>query len=89
MHMLLVIIGGLVLLGVFLLFGYLWGGAGVGVTTAAKAFVPIWFAISIINLWVGVSRAGYTVREELPILVIVFIVPAIAAALAIWQFWRS
>jgi hypothetical protein len=89
MHMVMVIAGGIVLLGVFALFGKLWGGDVLGSAVAAKAFIPVWLAIAIVNLWVGVSKAGYTVREELPILLIVFAIPAAAAALAVWQFSRS
>lgn len=89
MHMLMVIAGGIVLLGVFALFGYLWGGNASGVATAGKIFIPVWLAVAIVNLWVGVSRAGYTVREELPILLIVFAVPAIGAGLVIWCLSRG
>ena len=42
MHMLMVIAGGTVLLGVFLLFGKLWGGDTAGLALAAKAFIPAW-----------------------------------------------
>ena len=84
MHMLLVITGGAVLLGVFLLFGHLWGDTPVSFATAAKLFVPFWLVVSVANLWMGVSKAGYTVAEELPILLIVFAVPAVLAAVMIW-----
>lgn len=87
--MLMVILGGIVLLGVFLLFGQLWGGTALAFAAAAKAFIPVWLAVSVANLWVGVNKAGYTVTQELPILVIVFAVPAAVAAIAIWQFARS
>jgi hypothetical protein len=87
--MLLVIIGGAVLLGVFLLFGQLWGGSSAGLASAAKAFIPVWLLVSIVNLWVGVSHAGYTVRDELPILLVVFAVPAVLAVIVIWQLSRS
>lgn len=89
MHMILVMAGGILLLGVFLLFGKLWGGDALGSATAAKAFIPLWLAVAVVNMWIGVSKAGYTVREELPILLIVFLVPAAVAALAIWYFSRS
>jgi hypothetical protein len=89
MHVVMVIAGGIILLGVFLLFGKLWGGDAIGSATAAKFFIPIWLAVAIVNLWVGVSKAGYSMREELPILLIVFAVPAATAALAIWLFSRS
>jgi len=89
MHMLMVIGAGIVLLGVFLLFGRLWGGDAAGMALAAKAFIPAWLAIAVANLWIGVSHAGYSMREELPILLLVFIVPAAVAALAIWYWLRS
>lgn len=89
MHMLMVVVGGVVLFGVFLLFGQLWGGATPALATAAKAFVPVWLVVSVTNLWVGVNKAGYTVAQELPILAIVFAVPAAIACIAVWQFARS
>lgn len=89
MHVLMVIAGGVVLLGLFVLFGKLWGGDTQSLATAAKIFIPVWLAVSIVNLWVGVARAGYTVREELPILLIVFAVPAIVALLPIWYLSRG
>ena len=85
MHMAMVIGGGAVLLGVFLLFGKLWGGDAAALAVAAKAFIPVWLVVSLVNMWVGVTHAGYSVREELPILAIVFVVPAALAALAIWR----
>ncbi|PYE16187.1 hypothetical protein C7410_13034 [Paraburkholderia silvatlantica] len=85
MHMLLVIVGGLVLQGVFVLSGWLWGGNAAGMAMAAKVFVPIWLIVAIVNLWIGVSHAGYGVREEFPILLVVFLVPAAFAALVIWR----
>ncbi|MEZ2224314.1 hypothetical protein [Rhizobium sp. RCC_161_2] len=89
MHMLMVIVGGVVLLGVFLLFGQLWGGSTPALASAAKVFIPVWLVAPATNLWVGVNKAGYTVAQELPILAIVFAVPAVIAAIAIWQFARS
>lgn len=89
MHMLMVILGGIVLLGVFLLFGHLWGATTPALGTAAKVFIPVWLAVSVANLWVGVNKAGYSVGQELPVLLVVFAVPAVAAAIAIWQFARS
>jgi hypothetical protein len=88
MHVLMVIVGGVVLLGVFALFGKLWGDAP-GILLAAKSFIPVWLVLSIVNMWIGVTKAGYSVREEFPILLIVFAVPAIIAAVALWQLSRS
>ncbi len=88
MHVAMVIGGGVVLLGLFLLFGKLWGGAEPAYGLAAKLFVPTWLVVSLVNMWVGVTKAGYSVREEFPILLIVFLVPALLAGLALWRFAR-
>lgn len=42
MHIVMVIGGGLILLGVFILFGWLWGASDAGMALAAKVFVPAW-----------------------------------------------
>ena len=89
MHMLLVIIGGAVLLGVFVLFGKLWGEDAAGMAVAAKAFVPLWLVVSLVNLWVGVTKAGYTVAQELPILAVVFAVPTALAVVVAWRLAKA
>jgi hypothetical protein len=89
MHVLMVIGGGLVLLGVFVLFGWLWGANAAGMALAAKVFVPAWLLVAGVNMWVGVAHAGYSAREEFPILLLVFAVPAIAAGVAVWQLSRT
>jgi hypothetical protein len=40
-------------------------------------------------MWVGVSRAGYSVAEEAPIFLVVFVVPSLVAALVAWRLSRS
>lgn len=89
MHMLMVILTGFLLLGVFAMFGKLWGGDAAGIATAARCFVPAWVIVALVNMWVGVTRAGYTVMQELPILAVVIAVPAAIALLLAWQIARS
>jgi hypothetical protein len=89
MHMAQVIAGGVVLLGVFLLFGKLWGGDAGTIGLAATVFLPVWLAVAVANMWVGVTKAGYTLAQELPILLIVFIVPAAVAFVAAWMAARQ
>jgi hypothetical protein len=81
-----IIVGGFVLLGVFALVGWWLGGGPQSTTTAAKIFIPIWLAVALINMWLGVSRAGYSVTEELPIFFAIFLIPAAAAAFIWWRF---
>lgn len=51
---------------------------------AIKLFIPLWLAGALINLAIGVLRAGYTVAAEAPIFLMVFGVPAVAALLILW-----
>ena len=89
MHMLQVIFAGLLLLGVFLMFGKLWGHETASLALAAKLFVPVWLLVALINMWVGVTKAGYTVLQELPILFVVFAIPAAFSCLAIWHWAKA
>jgi hypothetical protein len=87
MHTLKVIFGGILLLGVCLLLGRWIGGAAPKVVaTAIKYFLAIWLVATLINMWVGVSKAGYSIKDEAPVALLVFAVPAIIAII-IW--WRS
>lgn len=89
MHMATVILAGVLLLAVFALFGRLWGHGGADIALAAKWFIPVWAGIALVNLWVGVTRAGYTVAQELPILLVVFAVPSVLAVVLVWQVTKG
>lgn len=80
MHTVKVITCGLVLLVLCLVFGRAAG---------AKLFLPLWLVAAIVNLWIGVSRAGYTVADEAPVFLIVFGVPAAVALAALWQMSKQ
>jgi hypothetical protein len=82
-----IIAGGFVLLAIFAFGARLLGGAGVqSMALGAKIFIPLWFLAALINMWIGVSRAGYSVAEELPIFLLIFALPAAAAAFVWWRF---
>lgn len=55
---------------------------------AALLFVALWLIGAGINMWIGVSRAGYSVAEEAPIFLLVFSVPAAVALLIWWKYSR-
>jgi hypothetical protein len=84
MHTVIVIAAGFALLGACLFTGHLLGGAA-GLAAGAVVFVPLWLLGAGINLYVGVKSAGYTVREEFPIFLVVFAIPAAVALLAWWK----
>lgn len=81
MHTIMVITGGLLLLGALALAAK---SLGASVAKAGLWFLPIWLVGAGINMWFGVSRAGYTVAQELPIFLVVFGAPVLAALL----LWR-
>ena len=80
MHTIKVISGGLLLLAIMALIGKATGH----LAGSLWLFVPIWLAAACFNMWMGVSRAGYPVVEELPMLALVFLVPAAVALLGWW-----
>jgi hypothetical protein len=73
-----VIAVGFGVLGLCALVGRVPGGTP-GTATAAIVFLPLWFVGSAINLYVGVKRAGYSVKEEAPIFLLIFSVPTVVA----------
>lgn len=46
-------------------------------------FSVLWFGLAAANMILGVTRAGYTVLEELPIFLLIFFPPVLVA------LWRS
>jgi len=55
------------------------------VTWAGGGFLVLWLLICAVNMWIGVARAGYSVGEELPILLLNYAVPAAVALLLAWK----
>jgi hypothetical protein len=81
-----IIVGGLLLFGLFVLVAWRMGGGMPSIVTAAKVFIPIWLVAALVNMWIGVARAGYSVAEEAPIFVAIFAIPAAVAAFVWWKY---
>jgi hypothetical protein len=79
-----IIVGGVLLLGVFALVARFVGGTQ-AIVMAAKLFIPVWLVAALINMWIGVARAGYSIAEELPIFLVIFAIPAVVAAFIWWK----
>ena len=84
MHTAIVVGGGFSLLLSCLLLGHAFGGGVPGAITGAKLFMPLWLIGAAVNMWLGVSHAGYSVAEEAPIFLAIFGVPAAVAGLLWW-----
>ena len=91
MHTLKVIAAGFALLVLCLALGRAIGGPSpaAGLVFGAKVFLPLWLVGAGINMWLGVSKAGYSVAEEAPAFVMVFGIPAAIALLVYWRVSRG
>jgi hypothetical protein len=79
---------GFLLLAACLVLGRLFSANYPGATyVATLTFISLWLIISAFNLWVGVSKAGYSFGDELPIFLLIFAVPGIVAIILKWRFW--
>jgi hypothetical protein len=77
----------------FLLWGACLGAArlilGFGASSMATAtvvFIAAWFIAAAINMAVGIFKAGYSFREEFPIFLLIFALPALVAGFVKWKW---
>ena len=78
-----IILAGLILWGVCVGAAKMVAHSSRAVGVATVAFVVVWFCVAAVNMYFGVARAGYAFREELPIFLVIFLVPAIVAVAGI------
>ena len=52
---------------------------------AFVGYLVVWLIVAAFNMWVGISKAGYSAREEFPIFLLIFGVPAVLATAAKWK----
>ena len=83
----------IIILAGFALWGLCLGGArlllkpGAATSMAATAvFLVVWLLAAATNMWFGVTQAGYSLREELPIFLLIFLIPSIFALFVKWRF---
>ena len=48
-------------------------------------FGAIWLVVAAWNMWVGMTSAGYSFWEELPIFLLIFVTPLGVAVLSIYK----
>jgi apolipoprotein N-acyltransferase len=86
MRTVIIILGGFVLWGVCLgVVKLLAKAETTSMTAATVAFVAIWFLAAASNMWIGVSQAGYSIQDELPIFLLIFLLPAAVAVFFNWK----
>jgi hypothetical protein len=79
----LIILGGFLVWGVFVAAAKAASNPSKSIGTATIVFVVGWFGVAAVNMYFGVARAGYAFREELPIFLVIFLVPAIVAVVGL------
>jgi hypothetical protein len=80
MHSLTLVLTGLIMLAGFVLIAnFINRGRSGRPIDGAFWFIWAWLAASLLNFYIGVSVAGYSMAAEIPFLIIVFGVPAGAA----------
>lgn len=90
MHTVKVIAAGVALLALCLVVARWAGGPpALALARGAKVFIPLWLIGAGANMWIGVSRAGYSVAEETPTFFVVFAVPAALAVFVLWRMSRG
>lgn len=89
MHTIKVLAAGFALLALCLVAGRALGSPGAGLALGAKLFIPLWLAGSALNMWIGVSKAGYSVADEAPVFLMVFGIPAAVALFILWRSTRA
>ena len=86
MRTLIIIFGGFVFWGAIIGVARLFGGkSALSSWTATVVFAALWFVLAAVNMWIGVSQAGYSFAEELPIFLLIFLLPVAVAVLVKWK----
>lgn len=57
-----------------------------GASQGIDAGIVHGFVAAAANMWIGVSQAGYSCREELPVFLLIFSLPSAVAIFVKWKF---
>jgi hypothetical protein len=80
------LVAGVVLLGSVLLLGKLFAPQYPDAPRVATlAYIAVWLVVAGANMWLGVAKAGYSIGEELPIFLLIFLLPAALAVVLKWK----
>jgi hypothetical protein len=61
-------------------------GSESSMNLATGIFAVLWFVVAVVNMWMGVTKAGYSFWEELPIFLVIFFLPVLVAVVVKWKF---
>ncbi|WP_111655328.1 hypothetical protein [Isoalcanivorax indicus] len=79
MRTLIVIVGGIILWAVITGVAKLFNDHASSSWKPVAIFATIWLMITSWNIWVGVTQAGYTLMQELPIFLLTYLLPVAVA----------
>ncbi|TGN41832.1 hypothetical protein [Marinobacter confluentis] len=79
MRTLVIIVGGILLWAVITGVTKLLNNQAGRSWTPTGIFAAVWLVITSWNIWVGVTQAGYTFMQELPIFLVTYLLPIAVA----------
>src|SRR5690606_37676901 len=80
MRTVIILVSGLILFAAVAMFSKLFSDYYSSATTwGVSIFLTLWLFATGFNMWVGVNKAGYSYSEEFPIMLLLFLVPAVVA----------
>lgn len=85
MRTLLFLVGGVVLWAAMAYISKLAGAPPEKRWLAAAIFGTVWFIVAAWNMWLGVTSAGYSFWQELPIFLLIFLAPVGVAVFSIYK----
>jgi hypothetical protein len=88
MRTLLFIVGGIILWAVIMGLTKLFHNQASSSWRPLAIFAAVWLLVTSWNVWVGITQAGYTLLEELPIFLLTYLIP-IAVAIVIKRSFTS
>lgn len=83
---LIILVCGIILLGLFITFGWLWHFTPLLSPAMLKLFILVWFGVSSWNVWIAIDKAEYSLYEEIYIFPLVFLPPVLLAFMALKWF---
>jgi hypothetical protein len=82
------VVSGLLIWGVCVVLARLLSASSQAMSLALGLFAAGWLGVAGINMILGVAWAGYSFHDELPIFLLIFVVPVAVAAIVKW-IWFS
>lgn len=77
-----ILLGGIVLWAVALMLAKRFGKpGGTAIADTTLAFITVWLLGTLTSVWISSAQGGHPLRDEIPVFIVIFAVPAAIAAI--------